>query len=121
MPTTTAEGGAGADVQVAFTINTYVFVAPARSRGVIDVTSVTRAPNGDILLETRNTGNGFAYLREAKITLKTADGKTIDIAPADIDVGQVSAVSGGATRQVRIPAALAATAAGDVTASIVLL
>lgn len=121
MPTTTAEGGAGADVQVAFTINTYVFVAPARSRGAIDVTGVTRAPNGDVIVEARNTGNGFAYLREAKITLKTADGKTIDIAPADIDVGQVSVVAGGATRQVRIPAALAAAATGDVTASIVLL
>lgn len=121
MPTTAADGGAGAVVQVAFTINTYVFVAPSKARGAIEVTGVTRAPNGDIILSTHNSGDGFAYLREARITLTTADGKTHDIAPADIDVGQVSVVAGGTTRQVRIPAALAAAATGDVTASIVLL
>lgn len=121
MPTTATEGGAGADVQVAFTINTYVFVAPARSRGAVEVTAVTRAPNGDVILTTRNTGNGFAYLREAKITLTTADGKTHDIAAADVDVGQVSVIAGGATREVKIPAALAAAATGAISASIVLL
>jgi hypothetical protein len=38
-----------------------------------------------------------------------------------VDVGEVSVIAGGATRQIRIPAALAAAATGDVTASIALL
>ncbi|MNH48972.1 MAG: fimbria/pilus periplasmic chaperone [Candidatus Brevundimonas phytovorans] len=121
MQTTTADGEAGADVKVAFTINTYVFVAPASARAAVEVTSVSRAPNGDVLLSTRNTGTGFAHLREARFTLTTADGKAHEVAAADVDVGEVSVLAGGATRRIRIPAALAAGATGDVTASIALL
>lgn len=121
MQTTTADGEAGADIKVAFNINTYVFVAPASARGAVEVTSVSRAPNGDVLLSARNTGAGFAHLREARFTLTTADGKTHEVPAADVDVGEVSVIAGGATRQIRIPAALAAAATGDVTASIALL
>jgi len=121
MQTTTAEGEAGADIKVAFTINTYVFVAPASARAVVEVTSVSRAANGDVLLSARNTGTGFAHLREARFTLTTADGKAHDIPAADVDVGEVSVIAGGATRQIRIPAALATGANGNVSASIALL
>jgi P pilus assembly chaperone PapD len=121
MQTTTADGEAGADIKVAFNINTYVFVAPASARGAVEVTSVSRASNGDVLLSARNTGSGFAHLREARFTLTTADGKAHEIPAADVDVGEVSVIAGGATRQIRIPAALAAAATGDVTASIALL
>ncbi|WP_425982660.1 fimbria/pilus periplasmic chaperone [Brevundimonas sp. TWP1-2-1b1] len=121
MQTTPTEGGAGADVQVAFTINTYVFVAPPRARAEIEVTTVSRAANGDVVLTARNSGTGFAYIRESRIILKTADGQSHEVPAADVDVGQVSVIAGGATRQVKIPAALAASASGDLTASIVLL
>ena len=121
MQTTTADGDAGADVKVAFTINTYVFVAPASARAAVEVTSVSRASNGDVLLSARNTGTGFAHLREARFTLTTSDGKAHVVPAAEVDVGEVSVIAGGATRQIRIPAALAASATGDVTASIALL
>ena len=121
MQTTTAEGGAGADVQVAFTINTYVFVAPARAKASVEVLGVARSPAGDILISTRNPGTGFAHLRETRITLTTADGKTHEVPAADVDVGDVSVIPGGGSRQIRVPAALASNIAGDVTASIVLL
>lgn len=121
MQTTTADGEAGADVKVAFTINTYVFVAPASARAAIEVTSVTRAANGDVLLTARNSGNGFAHLREARFTLKTADGRDHEVPASDVDVGEVSVMAGGTSRQIRIPAALASGASGDVTASIALL
>lgn len=113
-------GDAGADIKVAFTINTYVFVAPASARAAVEVTSVSRAPNGDVLLAARNTGTGFAHLREARFVLTTADGKAHEAPAADVDVGEVSVMAGGATRQIRIPAALIAGVNGDVTASIVL-
>lgn len=121
MQTATADGDAGAEIKVAFTINTYVFVAPASARAAVEVTSMSRAANGDVLLLARNTGTGFAHLREAKFTLTTSDGKAHAVPAADVDVGEVSVISGGATRQIRIPAALAAGATGDVTASIALL
>lgn len=121
MQTTAADGGAGADVKVAFTINTYVFVAPATARASVEVTGLTRAPNGDILLATRNPGAGFAHLREARFTLTGADGRVHEVPAADVDVGEVSVLAGGATRQIRIPAALAAGVSGDVTAAIALL
>ena len=120
MQTTTGDGDAGADIKVAFTINTYVFVAPASARAAVEVTSVSRAANGDVLLSARNTGAGFAHLREARFTLTTSDGKAHVVPAAEVDVGEVSAIAGGATRQIRIPAALAAGATGDVTASIAL-
>jgi len=120
MQTTTGDGDAGADIKVAFTINTYVFVAPASARAAVEVTSVSRAANGDVLLSARNTGAGFAHLREARFTLTTSDGKSHVVPAAEVDVGEVSAIAGGATRQIRIPAALAAGATGDVTASIAL-
>lgn len=121
MQAVTGEDEAGADVKLAFTINTYVFVAPASAKAAVEVTSASRAANGDILLTARNTGDGFAHLREARFTLRTADGKSHEIPAADVDVGEVSVMAGGATRNMRIPAALAAGASGDVTASIVLL
>ena len=121
MQSVTGDSEAGADIKLAFTINTYVFVAPASARATVEVMSVSRAPNGDVLLTARNTGDGFAHLREARFTLKTADGRTHEVPAADIDVGEVSVIAGGATRNIRIPAALAAEAGGDVTASIVLL
>src|SRR5690606_6858425 len=116
MKAITGEDEAGADVKLAFTINTYVFVAPANARAAVEVSSVSRAANGDILLTARNTGDGFAHLREARFTLKTADGKAHEVPAADVDVGEVSVMAGGATRNMRIPAALAAGADGDVTA-----
>lgn len=121
MQSVTGEDEAGADIKLAFTINTYVFVAPPSARAALEVTSVSRNAAGDVLMTARNTGDGFAHLREARFTLKTADGKTHDIPAADIDVGEVSVMAAGATRHIRIPAALAAGASGDVTASIALL
>ncbi|WP_426024085.1 hypothetical protein [Brevundimonas sp. PWP3-1b1] len=121
MQTTNAEGEAGADVQVAFSINTYVFVAPARAKASVEISAVSRAPNGDILISARNPGAGFAHLREARYTLTTADGRAHEVAAADVDVGDVSVIPGGGARQIRVPAALASSIAGDVTASIVLL
>ena len=121
MQTTAADGGAGADVKVAFTINTYVFVAPSNARASVEVTSLSRAPNGDILITARNPGTGFAHLREARFTLTTADGRAHEVPAADVDVGEVSVMAGGASRHMRIPAALAAGATGDVTAAIALL
>lgn len=121
MQTTPSDGGVGADIQVAVTINTYVFVAPPRARAEVQVTAVSRQPNGDVILTAHNSGTGFAYIRESRIILKTADGQSHEIPAAEVDVGQVSVIAGGATRQVKIPAALAASASGDLTASIVLL
>lgn len=120
MQTVTEDGAAGADIKVAFTINTYVFVAPANARAAVEVTSVSRAANGDVLLSARNTGTGFAHLREARFTLRTADGRSHEVPAADVDVGEVSVIAGGATRQIRIPAALTAGVTGDVTAAIAL-
>lgn len=121
MQTVTAEGEAGAEVQIAFTINTYVFVAPASSRGAVQVTAVSRAPNGDVLLTAHNSGAGFAHLREARFTLKTGDGREHEVPAAEVDVGEVSVMTAGSTRRLRIPAALASGVDGDVTASIALL
>ena len=121
MQTTTEGGGAGADIKVAFTINTSVFVAPANARAAVEVTSVSREANGDVLLSARNTGAGFAHLREARFTLTTSDGKVHEVPAANVDVGEVSVIAGGATRRIRIPAGLATAATGDVTASIALL
>jgi len=121
MQTTPDDSGVGADIQVAFTINTYVFVAPPRARAEVQVTAVSRQPNGDVILTAHNSGTGFAYIRESRIILKTADGKMHEVPAAEVDVGEVSVIAGGATRQVKIPAALAASASGDLTASIVLL
>jgi P pilus assembly chaperone PapD len=121
MQTTGSDGGAGADVQVAFTINTYVFVAPAKARAAVEVTAISRSANGDVVMTARNSGTGFAHLREAKFILTTKDGHTHEIPPADVDVGQVSVIAGGGTRQIRIPASLLKAVEGEVTASIVLL
>ena len=121
MQAVTGEDEAGADVKLAFTINTYVFVAPPRARAEVQVTAVSREPNGDVILTAHNSGTGFAYIRESRIILKTADGQSHEVPAAEVDVGQVSVIAGGATRQVKIPAALAASASGDLTASIVLL
>lgn len=121
MQTTASEGGAGADVQVAFTINTYVFVAPARAPASVEVGAVSRAPNGDLILAVRNPGTGFAHLREARFTLTTHDGVPHEIAAADVDVGDVSVIPGGGGRRIRIPAALIPGMSGEVAASVVLL
>lgn len=121
MQTVTADGGAGADVKVAFTINTYAFVAPASARAAIEVSALSREDDGDIVLTARNTGTGFAYLREATYTLTSPDGDVVQVPAAGVDVGVVSVMPGGSTRQIRIPASLTGGASGDVSAAIALL
>lgn len=121
MQTIAGDGEAGADIKVAFTINTYVFVAPASARASVEVTGLDRAPNGDLLLTAHNTGAGFAHLREARFTLTTSDGRAREVPAQSVDVGEVSVMPGGAKRRIRIPAAVIGATDGQVTASIALL
>jgi len=109
----------GAAVQVAFNINTHVLLSPADTEASIEVVSTRRAENGDVLIVARNPGTGFALLRQAKYTL-TSDGQTVEVPAEDVVVGQVSTLPAGATRNIRIPAALAPGLGPNVTASIVL-
>jgi len=109
-----------AAVQVAFNVNTHVLMAPSGARPALRVVSTRTAENGDILISAENQGAGFASLREARYTLTAADGRTVEIPPASVVLGQVSTLPGGAKRNIRIPAALAPGIGADVTASIVL-
>lgn len=102
-----AAAAAGAAVQIAFNVNTHVLMAPAAARPDVRVVSTVAAANGDILIVAENHGAGFAPLREARYTLKAADGRTVSIRPEDVVLGQVSTLPGGARRNIRIPAALA--------------
>lgn len=121
LPVTFASDGSsasGAAVQVAFNVNTHVLMAPASARPELRVVSTQKADNGDVLIVAENQGTGFASLREARYTLSTADGRTVDVRPQDVVLGQVSTLPGGAKRNIRIPAALAPGVGADVTASI---
>jgi P pilus assembly chaperone PapD len=110
----------GAAVQVAFNINTHVLLSPSDAEASIEVVSTRRAENGDVLIVARNPGTGFALLRQARYTLTSDDGQTIEVPAEDVVVGQVSTLPAGATRNIRIPAALAPSLGPNVTASIVL-
>ena len=74
----------------------------------------------NVLIVARNPGTGFALLRQAKYTLSSDDGQTVEVPAEDVVVGQVSTLPAGATRNIRIPAALAPGLGPNVTASIVL-
>lgn len=108
----------GAAVQVAFNINTHVLLAPAGARPSLQVISTRRADNGDVLITAENQGVGFARLRQARYLLRAGDGQTLEIQPEDVVLGQVSSLPGGATRNIRIPAALVEGLGADVTATI---
>jgi len=113
-----AASTSGAAVQVAFNVNTHVLMAPASARPELHVVSTRKADNGDVLIVAENQGAGFASLREARYTLRSADGSTVDVRPQDVVLGQVSTLPGGARRNIRIPAALAPGVGADVTAAI---
>lgn len=111
----------GAAVKVAFNINTHVFVSPPKASAVVVVSSAKRASNGDVLVVAQNTGSGIAYLREARYAVKDAAGREVDVPPGKVQLGQVSALPGGALRNMRIPADLLTGTTGEVSVTIQLL
>ncbi|MDO1559635.1 fimbria/pilus periplasmic chaperone [Brevundimonas sp. 2R-24] len=108
----------GAAIQVAFNVNTHVLLAPAGARPSLHVLSTRKAENGDVLISVENQGVGFASLREARYALTSSDGRQFPVRAEDVDVGQVSALPGGARRNIRVPAALVPGIGQEVTASI---
>lgn len=108
----------GAAVQVAFNVNTHVLLAPAGASPMVRVLSTRVADNGDVLIVAENQGAGFAALRQARYTLTAADGRTVQVRSEDVVLGQVSTLPGGARRNIRIPAAVAAGIGAGATASI---
>lgn len=115
---TDSETPRGAAVQIAFNINTHVLVAPAEAESDLNITSSRREPNGDLLIVAENRGAGFASLRQARYTVTSTDGRTKVIPPEAVQLGQVSILPGGATRNIHIPAALLTDLGADVSASV---
>lgn len=108
----------GASVDIAFNVNTHLFIAPEGAAPNLTVAESQRAPNGDMLILLRNTGNGIAHLRAARYTAKGADGAPIQIDASKVQLGEVSALAGGASRRIRIPAALLSGVPADAAISI---
>jgi fimbrial chaperone protein len=114
-----AQGGAASDtaeVKVAFNINTHVFVSPPDAEPEIRVVSVRRAENGDALISVINDGAGVARLRRARYLIADAGGREVNVPTAEVQLGQVSALPGGRSRRIRVPAAALAALTGDLTA-----
>ena len=108
----------GASVDIAFNVNTHLFISPEGAVASLTVVDSQRASNGDILMTVRNTGNGIAHLRTARYGAVGAGGARIDIDAAQVEVGEVSALAGGAVRHIRIPAALLSGVPSDAAISI---
>lgn len=109
----------GAEIQVAFNVNTHLFVSPPGATPQVTVTETKRAPNGDVLVTVRNGGRGIAHLRTARYAVAGAGGASIDIDPTKVELGEVSALQAGGVRHLRIPAAELDGLSGEVTATVV--
>ena len=108
----------GATVNIAFNVNTHLFISPDDAKATLTVVSSERAANGDVLMTVRNTGNGIAHLRTARYGVAGAGGARVDIDASQVEVGEVSALAGGAVRHIRIPAALLSGVPSDAAVSI---
>lgn len=107
-----------AEVKVAFNINTHVFVSPPDAEPEIRVSSIRRAENGDALISVFNAGSGIARLRRARYQLTDSAGHQVEPAASDVQLGQVSALPAGQSRDLLIPAAAIAALSGEITAVI---
>jgi fimbrial chaperone protein len=108
--------GEGAEVKVGFNINTHVFVSPPDAEPEVRVSSVRRAENGDALISVFNAGTGIARLRRARYQLRDAAGHEVEPAASVVQLGQVSALPAGRTRELRIPAAAISGLTGEISA-----
>lgn len=108
----------GAQVQIAFNINTHLFVSPPDAVAEVTVTNSQRTAEGDMLVTLHNDGSGIGHLRTARFTVASPGGRPIAIDAARIDMGQVSALPPGATRDIRIPAELLAEAPANAVPSV---
>lgn len=109
----------GAEVQVAFNVNTHLFVSPPGVGPQVTVTETKRAPNGDVLVTVRNDGRGIAHLRTARYAVTGAGGVSVEVDGTKVELGEVSAVQAGAVRHLRIPASQLGGLSGEVTATVV--
>ena len=107
-----------AEVKVGFNINTHVFVSPPGTEPEVRVSSVRRAENGDALISVFNAGTGIARLRRARYQLSDTAGHQVEPPASDVQLGQVSALPAGQTRELRIPAAAITALAGEINAVI---
>ncbi|MES3057672.1 fimbria/pilus periplasmic chaperone [Sphingomonas faeni] len=94
----------GAKMKIAFNVSTNIYVAPPKTAGRLEVRSVTRQANGDVLASVENVGDGFALLRNATYAVTNAQGQKILVEPSKIEVGDVSALGAGRRRNLRIAA-----------------
>lgn len=108
----------GATVNIAFNVNTHLFISPDGAEPQLAVVESQRAPNGDVLMTLRNTGKGIAHLRTARYGAAGPDGSRISIDASKVELGEVSALAGGASRHIRIPAALLSGAAANAAISV---
>jgi fimbrial chaperone protein len=108
----------GAEVQIAFNVNTHLFVSPPGAAADVVVSASERAPNGDMVLTLENRGTGIGHLRLARYAVTAPGGSPLAIDASKIDMGQVSALPAGASRQVRIPAELLANAPANAVPSV---
>lgn len=115
---TEAGQDSGAEVKIAFNVNTHVFVSPPDAKPEIRVSSVKRAENGDALISVHNDGSGFARMRRARYRLTDAAGRGADIDAAKIQLGQVSAVPPRGARVLTIPASELSALSGELAVAI---
>lgn len=108
----------GAEVQVAFNVNTHLFVSPSGTAPRLELSDTRREANGDVTITVRNSGTGIAHLRTARYAVTGAGGQRVDIDATKVELGEVSALQAGGVRHIRIPADQVAGVSGDVTASI---
>lgn len=106
-----------ASVMVAFNINTHLFVSPVGSKPDIEVQSAKPAGDGGLLVSIHNKGTGIAALRAAKYVVSSG-GRQVEIAPEDVDLGDVSALPPGAVRLAKVPAKALQGLSGEMTATV---
>ena len=98
----TSASGAASDVKVSFNFLSHIIVSPDTAKPAITAVDSGRAPNGDLLLKINNTGTGIAILSATDFKLTDTAGKTVTVAPDDLDVGGFSAFMPNQSRDARV-------------------
>lgn len=101
----TSESGAKADVKMGINFLSHIVVSPPGARSSVKVADVAGRPDGSVGMTVRNDGNAVVLLSDVTWKVQDGSGKSVELAPDKVVVGEFAALLPNQSRTASIPAA----------------
>ena len=105
-------------IKVGFDFVSHMVVQPASAVPNLSITNIHHQPNGDLVFDVLNSGDGVALLRNAQWVLKSSPGQPLTLPADSVSFGKFGAILPGGKRVMTIAAPLISGLTNDVTVAI---